>query len=212
MRIILIFMLVNCAFGHSINYTKNEHSSIFKELHRVVPFISHDNPERFYGTYLIRNVAYKPVQKIRQHIERKRNIVLAHRGEAHITVITPPEYESMKKWKSTISMSEINNLVEPTIQHFKFEIQGIGSLSGTNTKNQETQVFFIVVQSDGLRFLRQLVALKYKIPKTVFDPSAQDFHITIGFTKSDLFPRPGFEARKEVSSLVQDLKIESIFN
>ena len=211
MRIILIFMFISCAFGHSIDYTNNQQSSVLKELHKVVPFISHDEPKRLYGTYLIRNIAYEPVQKIRKYIERKRNIVLAHRGEAHITVITPPEYNSMKKWKSSISMSEINSLVKPIIQNLNFDILGIGSLRGKNNRDEETQVFFIVVQSNGLRFLRELVALKYKIPKTVFNPLAQDFHITVGFTKSDLFPRPGFEARKEVSSLVEDLKIESIF-
>ena len=66
----------------------------------------------------------------------------------------------------------------------------------------------MVIRSRGLRAIRKLIAAEWSIPNKVFDPMQQDFHITIGFTVSDLFSRTGFEIKKDMSSIQLDLRLE----
>ena len=145
---------------------------------------------------MARNISFEPVSQIRRHIEMRRNLKLRHRGEAHITILTPPEYNQIREWNPSVNMNSINRLVGPVVQYLHFNVLGIGSVKGLNTNNEISEVFFLVVRSRGLRAIRKLIAAEWSIPKKIFDPMQQDFHITIGFTVSDLFSRPGFEVRK----------------
>ncbi len=215
MRILLLYLIVGQTFATSNNlsYTKTHKSTRLKllsNIYRPVPFVSHNKPSKIYGTYLARNISYKPITKIRTYIEKVRNLKLKHRGEAHITVLTPPEFNHIKRWNPSINMISIDHLVDSLIQYVHFNILGIGSLKGQNTNKQESEVFFLVIKSRGLRTIRKLIAAEWSIPKDIFDPMKQDFHITIGFTASDLFSRKGFEAKKDSSTIQLDLNFDSI--
>ena len=105
-------------------------------------------------------------------------------------------------------MNSINRLVGPVVQYLHFNILGIGGVKGPNINNEISEVFFLVFRSRGLRAIRKLIAAEWSIPPKVFNPMQQDFHITIGFTVSDLFSRKGFEIKKDVSTLKLDLSLK----
>ena len=192
----------------SVTYKRTQKSQILQKIYKPVSFISHNNPIQKYGTYLARNISFEPISQIRRHIEVQRNLKLKHRGEAHITILTPPEYNQIREWNPTISMNSINRLVGPVVQYLHFNILGIGSVKGLNTDNERSEVFFLVIRSRGLRAIRKLIAAEWSIPTKVFNPMQQDFHITIGFTVSDLFSRTGFEIKKDMSSIQLDLRLD----
>lgn len=189
--------------------TVQKKQELFKQLKAPAEFLSH-NSSKPYGTYLIRNLPFSPAKRLKEAVEKALNLELMDRGEAHITVITPPEYDRMKAHNSAISMNSIEDLLKNFVQHSRFEVLGLGSLKGENSKKEISEVYFVVIESRQLRALRKLVAAEYDLPVEVFDPAAQDFHITLGFTKSDLFARPGFPARKDRSSLDSRLVWEKV--
>jgi hypothetical protein len=47
-------------------------------------------------SHLAMNIPYIPVESLRKEVEKRLGSDLKNRGEAHITVITPPEYERLK--------------------------------------------------------------------------------------------------------------------
>ena len=210
MRFLFLYLIISQTFilSNDLNpapYKRSQKSQILQKIYKPVAFISHNDPIKKYGTYLARNISFEPVSQIRRHIEMRRNLKLRHRGEAHITILTPPEYNQIREWNPSVNMNSINRLVGPVVQYLHFNVLGIGSVKGLNTNNEISEVFFLVVRSRGLRAIRKLIAAEWSIPKKIFDPMQQDFHITIGFTVSDLFSRPGFEVRKDKSSLQLDL-------
>jgi hypothetical protein len=164
-------------------------------LYAPMPFEPHYAPDRFFGTYLIYNVPFKPVNKIKKQVEEITGINLKDRGEAHITVITPPERDAIIKHNPKFSMIQINELVGSYIQQLKWRAIGVGKAT-----NEKSTVYFIVVKSNALRAIRRLIAKMYDLPKNVFDPELQDFHVTVGFTESDVH-----NVAKDESSLVPEL-------
>lgn len=67
---------------------------ISADIHRTdsTPFIPHTESKP-YGSYLAMNLPFEPIEALRKELERRESVSLAHRGEAHITVITPPEFD-----------------------------------------------------------------------------------------------------------------------
>ena len=61
------FFIIQAIWGNSDNF--NDIRSSFKRLYQKVGFISHNAPEKFFGTYLIRNLPYRPAQRIKKWIE-----------------------------------------------------------------------------------------------------------------------------------------------
>ena len=87
--------------------------------------------------------------------------------------MTPPEYEVIKKWNPEFNMEEVNALVRPMIQWLHFRVLGIGRASSSDSR-----VYYFVVESKGLRSIRKLIAAEWRIPKELYDPNEQDFHVT----------------------------------
>lgn len=109
-------------------------------------------------------------------------------GEAHITVITPPEFEVLKKY---ISMTEINSIARKNvIQSSDLKLMGIGS-----AKKQNNETFFIIVKSENLFKIRnEIYTIVQKRAKEVaiqFSPNWFFPHITIGYIGSDLHEKDG---------------------
>ena len=192
-------------------FTADQPISSLGELNRLLkmqqPFESHINPDMHFGTYLIHKVNFAPANRIKKIIEKLKDLELTDRGEAHITVLTPPEHDAIKAAIPEFSMEKVNEAVKNWIQFTDWKVLGVGAARGQNFQNKYTEVYFLVVKSKELRFVRNLIARMYRIPKNIFDPKKQDFHITLGFTESDMFGIP-----KDGTSLDSDLTFEKLFN
>jgi len=153
----------------------------------VMPFVSSPN-------FLSLNTPYEPILELRKSIkahlgfENELNFSRAifPQGEAHVTVITPPDFNVLSQ-HLTIQDIESIALVE-NIQSSDLEILGIGS-GKQSVANEERETFFLIVESAKLRRIRLLI---YKLfiarggdPKA-WDPAWFFPHITIGFTHGDL--------------------------
>lgn len=157
-----------------------------------LPFEKHAGGGPF-DTYLAMNLQFDPALDLFRQIENKFRLKLINREEAHITVITPPEYLKLSE-NDRVGIDEINDLANSAkIQDSRFEILclGEGSLE-IDTKVEKT--YFLVVQSPDLLNLRQKISHLFgSRGGTVqeFDPEHFYPHITIGYTKNDLHEKDG---------------------
>lgn len=137
-------------------------------------------------SYLAVSLPFEKYEKIRQNIEQKNGITLKHRGEAHITVISPPEYKNLE---SFLKMEELQALAqEMNIQQSPFDSLCIGK--GISKKSpQEGVTYFMVIESKKLREFRKKIESLFLSrggnPKS-FLANAFYPHITLGFTQRDL--------------------------
>ncbi len=152
-------------------------------LHSPMAFSSHASE---ISPYLAMNVLHYPVFLLKEKIEQTYEISLKDRGdEAHVTVITPPEYAMLKKY---LSMEKINYIAQGTIQSSTLQPLCVGKGS-TEINNKIEHTYFIVVQSDALLILRGQIHREFVEAggnKDDFMPDNYYPHITIGFTKRDL--------------------------
>ena len=110
---------------------------------------------------------------------------LKNRGEAHITVITPPEFAVLTtKITPEVIHSEWNKW---TARSFKERCLGEGQIIDANAKILKT--YFIVVDSPDLKKFRSYLKQKYSID--AFNAELFYPHITIGFTERDLHYEQG---------------------
>ncbi|MDP2559656.1 hypothetical protein [Psychrobium sp. 1_MG-2023] len=84
---------------------------------------------------------------------------LRDHGSFHITLLNPFEYPKV----ATVDLSQLGAI--------SFDFQGLGRAS-----NDENTTFFVVASSDKAQQIRKQLGLGYK-----------DFHVTLGFDKSDVF-------------------------
>lgn len=138
------------------------------------------------------NVEYDEVLKLREEISHELNLTLRFfdgyekNGEAHVTVITPPEFNLLKKF---ISQNELNKLAKKlNIQSSDLQILGIGS--GKKIFDSEIgETFFLIVKSRLLLDLRVAIQKLYVAKggsPVSFDPFHFYPHVTIGFTHKDI--------------------------
>jgi 2'-5' RNA ligase len=150
---------------------------------RKVPFVKHEGLGDF-DNWLAVNIPWEPINSFRGVLEKEGNAPLLHRGEAHITVLTPVEWQSLKK---VLSMKELHQLFQKRIQRVPYQVSCLGKF--TKEMEGKTQsAFFLVVQSPGLFDVRQeiskLFAKKGGDPER-FDPLEYFPHITVGFSEKD---------------------------
>jgi 2'-5' RNA ligase len=149
--------------------------------------------------YLMLVVPFEPIHVVREQLDARLGLELKHRGEAHITVLTPPELQS---FGGKISMADINLIAEKSvIQTSRYQAECIGQGSKSKMK-----VFFVVVKSPALIEVRKKIAalfVKRGGVATAFDPDHFYPHITIGFTDQDLHEADG--VIKDKSSCIADI-------
>ena len=144
------------------------------------------------------SVRYEPVKNLIPQIEKALNLKLLiftgwnPNGEAHVTVITPPEFFHILK--SKLSMDDIDKIAQRyEIQNASLMIQGLGSAKKF-IEGKEEETFFLIVDSFELRNIRQQIYYEFVRrggSPSAFDPSWFFPHITIGFTKRDLHETDG---------------------
>lgn len=159
-------------------------------------FIEHTGEGPF-ANYLAMNIAYAPIEKFRADLEARLGAKLKNRGEAHITVITPPEYNEVLK--PYVTIQEINRLAKDMrIQNSSFKPVCLGR-GQTKIEGKTEQTYYIVVESHDLLKIRREVFKKYVDAggePSLFDPDAFYPHITLGFTQRDLHESDGIKKGK----------------
>lgn len=166
-------------------------------------FIPHagDGP---FDTYLALNLPYPPVRKLLQDVETQFGVSLKNRGEAHITVVTPIEYQTLA---SCLDIEAINRMVAEEIQHVPFEILCLGRATATLPSGPES-AYFLVVEAPGLRQVRRTIVealVEAGGDPAVFDPEGYFPHVTVGFSARDLHERDG--AVKDESACVAQVRV-----
>ncbi|HWU43604.1 MAG TPA: 2'-5' RNA ligase family protein [Bdellovibrio sp.] len=177
--IFIMLLLTSCA---SQNHSVQSESA---------PFLRHEEKGPF-KSYLAMNLPYPEFAKIREDLEAKNHLKLLNRGEAHITVITPPEYDTILSKK--ISIQEIHDLAEKMkIQESPIKKicvgQGIAKLNG-----QDESTYFVVVHADRLFEIRKSIQNLYVSrggKATDFNAELFYPHVTLGYTKRDLHYEDG---------------------
>ena len=191
--IYLFFLFAANAFGEI---------QIPKDVYKKVPFSS----EFIEDGALIRNINYEAVEAIVPQLNSLYGVKLETRGEAHITVITPPEaqgwFTDHKGINYFISSIELHHKYFKTLQDTKFEIVCVGM-----RENETNKVFYLVVDSPELFAVRAEIAQElerrasFTGKKTFFDPNKYYPHITIGFEGGDVHG-----VSKGAETCVQDIK------
>lgn len=166
----------------------------------TVPFLAHHGAAPM-STTLAMNIEYEPVKSLRKPIEdtigRKLDFLTMWdaQGEAHITTITPVEFD--KYLKPYVSAQEMESIARKMdIQGSDIRINGIGSGKAV-IDNKEEETFFIIVDSDKLKDIRKAVYDMYaeRVSAQGKEPewNYREFypHITIGYTKRDLHIQDG---------------------
>lgn len=162
-----------------------------------LPFVSHKGAGEF-DTALAMNVPYEPVKELRKQLESELGQKLKFftgwekEGEAHITVVTPPEYFHLLKDK--ISIEEIEKIARAhKIQNSSFEVVGLGSATREINGKPET-TYFVMVRALNLSEIRKQIFrafVKAGGNKNKWDPEQFYPHITIGYTERDLHESDG---------------------
>lgn len=137
------------------------------------------------SNYLSMELNYKPSEALRIELEKDLGMTLKNRGEAHITVLTPPEYNVLK---GKISIQEINDIaLKNKLQESSVKAICVGV--GESKNNSAAKTYYVVVLSQNLLKIRKQISDTFLArggDPEKFD--AQNFypHITLGFTERDL--------------------------
>lgn len=130
--------------------------------------------------YLALQILYEPVKNVYEQLKAKYPGLIT-RGEAHITVVTPPEF---KKFHG-VSIADVQQFArDQKMQSCEFKIQGLG-----HGQVQKDENFFLVVDSVCLWKFRQSLKQHFKLQD--FDPDHFYAHITVGYTRRDLHEQDG---------------------
>ncbi|MBL7687376.1 MAG: hypothetical protein JNJ49_05035 [Bdellovibrionaceae bacterium] len=135
--------------------------------------------------YVTVDLPYDPFRRLTESLETLEGIKLKTRGEAHITLITPPEFDVLSKH---LAESEIRHAFDAVALRPAEPIcVGRGHVGAAKT-------YYVVVKLASALKVRELLAKKFKarggdlaqFKAAVFYP-----HVTLGFTDRDLHIQDG---------------------
>lgn len=144
-----------------------------------------------------------PFKNLLDQLNQGRVLPLKGRGEAHITLITPPEYVEIQKLlgdKMPLLLGDLRQAATNLdLETISLEVKGLGTATPSPEIAQKkkmlgAETFFLVIHSDVLLEFRKRT--QEAVEKQGGDPSSLQLgetknfspHITIGFTHTDLFP------------------------
>lgn len=171
----------------------------------LVPWIAHSGHGRF-TNYVAMNLPAEPAIKLFHDLQKTRNEKIKSRGESHITVITPPEFDDILS--KHLNIQEINSIVAKSIQRARAEPLCVGR-GVVQQGNKSLSTYFVVVKSSDLVALRAEIARAFLAKggqAGEFRPGAFYPHITIGFTDRDLHEADG--VIKNTDSCFAGIKIQ----
>lgn len=149
-------------------------------------FIEHSEAKPF-QSWLGMNLEYQPFEKLRKELQSYLTTELTNRGEAHITVISPIEFDQVLSKK--ISIQRINEIANQlNIQESDLTAICLGK--GNKELNQKIEsTYFVVVKSENLLRIRKKIQTEFESlggKKDAFNAELYHPHVTLGFTKRDL--------------------------
>ena len=150
--------------------------------------------------YLSMNLPFAPFSQLHDEVEQSIAHKLITRGEAHITVVTPPEFDVLK---AHLAIGDLNRIAgELHLEQSKVDPICIGRATAVlKTGPQAEEVYFVVVKADELLQVRRAIEMLFQKrggDATAFVASHFTPHVTVGFTQRDLFETDG--AIKDVNS------------
>lgn len=135
--------------------------------------------------YVTSDLLYDPFRRLTESLETFEGIKLKTRGEAHITLITPPEFDILSQH---LTENEIRNAFDAAAtQPAEPVCVGQGKLGAAKT-------YYVVVKLASALKARQQLAEKFKSrggDKTQFKAAIFYPHVTLGFTDRDLHLQDG---------------------
>ncbi len=139
------------------------------------------------ANYVMINIDYGPINALKQKIELGFGQPLVDRGEAHITVITPPEYDILKEH---LSIQQINQFafIDFRLQEINFQPLCVGQAAKVEG-GTTLLAYYVVIESQELLEFRKELHAAYVLNgghRSKFDPEAFWPHITVGFTDRDI--------------------------
>lgn len=146
--------------------------------------------------YLSLPLPFEPADQLRQKVQAlSPDLKLHHRGEAHVTVLTPQENELLSTHLSRKELLEIANSTLKDDLHPHCVGMAEASIDGKKEK-----VFYVVVDSPSLFSVRKQLKAAFVAKggaQNRFRPDAFHPHITLGFTLRDLHESDGVVKNKK---------------
>jgi hypothetical protein len=141
--------------------------------------------------YLTMNIDFNHVKPVFEMARESLGLDLKNRGEAHITLITPPEYAVLKRKLSRQDiLAAINN---DSLQDATFEAKCLGKGVVHDMGGDKSTVYLVVSSPDLVERRRALRNQFESSGGRAGDFDADRFfsHITVGFTERDLHESDG---------------------
>ncbi|KAJ8652990.1 hypothetical protein O0I10_011371 [Lichtheimia ornata] len=149
-----------------------------------IPFKKNDG-------WLGMNLDYKYVEPIANKLNSTEQ-PLFNRGESHITVVTPPEFNLLAN--AGVTLDEINNIArQHKIQASRFRVVCLGR-EDVKVDNEQYIVYQLIVDSRDLLNIRRAIFRLYASKggnTALFNPDNYNPHITVAFSVNDLFEANG---------------------
>ncbi len=167
--------------------SKKTQNVLTSMLFNIVCFFSFEAHSAL-KNYISYDLQYKPFEEMRLKLEKTLGTPLKNRGEAHITVITPPEFAKLSEKLEPEQIHAVAN--ETLVKMPRYEIVCVGSGSLKIKEATEKTYYAVVVANDLLAIRRKLADLA-RLPQDQFDPNLFFPHVTLGFTSRDLHYEDG---------------------
>jgi hypothetical protein len=189
-------LVLSCTLVHGgcrLTGTKSEPSQAIDEPIPVDPEVlaAHKLDWTAKINYVGMKVPYEPIAELKKKVEARQGVTLQSRGEAHITVVTPPE---MNVLRTRLSLEQINSLIaRSNIQATKIQVDCLGR-GQLKQGNKTLATYFLLVKAPGLFQIRE--KLRQQFVTAGGDPQAFVVdrlrpHVTVGFTERDLHAEDG---------------------
>ncbi|KAG0246507.1 hypothetical protein BG011_002410 [Mortierella polycephala] len=159
------------------------------------PFVTNNGTELL-TNWVGLNVDFQYVKPVFDFVNATQSIAngsLISYGEAHVTVILPPEYDNILH-PASVTIDELNALAthKNRLQSAKFGLECLGRVQAVSTPDNAVQI--ILKDYDDIIAYREDV-FKLYVKKggnpALFDPWNFTPHITLGFRHRDIFVEDG---------------------
>lgn len=144
--------------------------------------------------YISYDLPFEPFAGARAEVERRGKLTLENRGEAHITIVTPPEFEQLVK---VMAPGEIRRVIGDQLAGDSTKVKAI--CVGQGAKGSLQTWFVVVEMPTALKARGELertfqARLKAKAPQGEtprFNAAEFNPHVTLGFIGRDLHLQDG---------------------
>ncbi len=143
------------------------------------------------SNYVEMKVPYEPIAQLKLEVEKREGVTLQSRGEAHVTVLTPPEMTALR---TRLSLEQINGFMEKSnLQKIPIQLNCLGR-SQIKQGERRLTTYYVVIQAPGLLKVREKLRQQFVAAggdRQAFVVERIHPHITVGYTERDLYPDDG---------------------